>query len=445
MKKSLLRFLTSLLVLLTLLSAFAGCRPGNDSADTTEHTHAYGDWETSSAVACTENFRRRICADCGEEETETLAPTQPHTYENGVCTACGASYFAVTGKSVFFTPTAPADGVSFHTPEQAAFLKDTAENIFLYATGEGKTEMSKPLPITFSWEILRAEGGAAPTGYTLRVSEQPDLAGAWTVETETTSAEVYNLKIGTRYYWTVTAKCGETVCESPVYEFTTDGSWPRNLNIGGVTNCRDVGGFATENGGRVRQGLLYRTGRLNPNEIARLTVSKQGQEALLRQLGIRSEIDLRRTDNHESGTDKCLLSDSVTYFAVPITNAKDIGVNKDQIKKVFQILADEKNYPILFHCSIGTDRTGLIAFLVNGLLGVPEDQLYMDYVFSNFGQINAQRPASQIQASDHYVAQFKKQPGSTLSEQIRNYLLSIGVTDAELDSIIRILREEPVR
>ena len=44
---------------------------------------------------------------------------------------------------------------------------------------------------------------------------------------------------------------------------------------------------------------------------------------------------------------------------------------------------------LLLHCSIGTDRTGVICFLINALLGVSEEDLYKDYLFSMFGMIFA--------------------------------------------------------
>ena len=53
--------------------------------------------------------------------------------------------------------------------------------------------------------------------------------------------------------------------------------------------------------------------------------------------------------------------------------------NKNAIKQIFAMLADKNNYPIYFHCNAGADRTGTLALLINGLLGVDEQSLIKDY------------------------------------------------------------------
>ena len=54
------------------------------------------------------------------------------------------------------------------------------------------------------------------------------------------------------------------------------------------------------------------------------------------------------------------------------------------IKQAMELLADENNYPIYFHCSAGADRTGTFAYLVNGLLGVPYEDLVKDFEITSF-------------------------------------------------------------
>ncbi|KAF1845880.1 uncharacterized protein K460DRAFT_386286 [Cucurbitaria berberidis CBS 394.84] len=53
-----------------------------------------------------------------------------------------------------------------------------------------------------------------------------------------------------------------------------------------------------------------------------------------------------------------------------------------EMKQVFDVLADEVNWPVLVHCTQGKDRTGLVVMLVLFLLGVDQEVIEKDYVLS---------------------------------------------------------------
>ena len=106
------------------------------------------------------------------------------------------------------------------------------------------------------------------------------------------------------------------------------------------------------------------------------------------------------------------------------------------LKDVFNVFGNKDNYPIYIHCSIGTDRTGIICFLINALLGVSEQSLYYDYLFSNFGNIGRRRMPSTI---EDYIGVINSSSGSTFAEKTYNYLISNGVDSKDLDTIIEIM------
>ena len=117
---------------------------------------------------------------------------------------------------------------------------------------------------------------------------------------------------------------------------------------------------------------------------------------------------------------------------------------KPEIKKVFEIFADRDNYPMYFHCNIGTDRTGMIAYLLNAYLGVNEVNLYFDYLFSNFGLIalpNAYssdptyKTLSDLTKPTGAAGIVSSFAGNTLSEKAKNCLLSCGISEETLTSI----------
>ena len=53
--------------------------------------HNWSEWDVIQEATCvTTGRQQRTCEDCGEREIEITQPTGEHTYENGVCTVCGA-------------------------------------------------------------------------------------------------------------------------------------------------------------------------------------------------------------------------------------------------------------------------------------------------------------------------------------------------------------------
>ncbi len=65
-----------------------------------------------------------------------------------------------------------------------------------------------------------------------------------------------------------------------------DDTCPRNLTISGMTNCRDMGGRTTIFGGKVKQGLLYRTSGKNQNG----SITSETIETMINQLDLKNEI-----------------------------------------------------------------------------------------------------------------------------------------------------------
>lgn len=305
----------------------------------------------------------------------------------------------------------------------------------MYISATGKKELSKPESVTLSW-VYNSDEPAEKC--IVSVSENENMLNPTVYEVTGDSLVLTNLKIATAYYWTVDADGAN----SAVYSFTTSADAPRNISVDGVANVRDLGGWKTESGTRTKQGLIYRCGRLNESsaDIVNIEITEDGKNVMLGQLGIKSEIDLRKTEGNEvGGITSSPLGDTVAYFSCPMEWDGDMLYdNKEQVLRVFSILADENNYPVIYHCNIGTDRTGMISFLVNALLGVPEDDLIRDYMFSNNANIGGTRKASQMKNSGYYKAVAESQ-GSSLSEKTYNCLVDLGVPSDQLDKVIEIL------
>ena len=121
------------------------------------------------------------------------------------------------------------------------------------------------------------------------------------------------------------------------------------------------------------------------------------------------------------------------------------------VKDCFVFIADclRNDKPVFIHCSAGRDRTGTIALLTLGLLGVSEGDLGKDYELTYFspadwsmsgsgsGQFyDHTRNVSTFRGACEYVWSFK---GKTFAENVERYLLYIGVPQKDLDDIKSIM------
>ncbi len=323
--------------------------------------------------------------------------------------------------------------VSIHTKKQLKYLGNDYDKLPFGV--KGKKELSHPEPITFEWEYVAKKD--KNDKYILKISENKDMSNSMIFISDTDSVTVYNLKIATKYYWTVSS--GENT--SWIYEFTTDSNAPRNLYVEGITNVRDIGGWLTENGIRTRQGLIYRCARLNESidNGSGIIITENGKKVMLNDFGIRTEIDVRRASKGETGgLTSSPLGDTVKYLNFPMDHANDIlNDNKEEIINFFSTLADANNYPMIVHCSVGCDRTGMLMFMVNALLGVSEKDLIRDYMFSNFADVDNKRKVETLKSTAYYQA-ITSAEGDTLSEKTYNCLRDFGVPTKYLDAVISI-------
>ena len=90
-----------------------------------------------------------------------------------------------------------------------------------------------------------------------------------------------------------------------------------------------------------------------------------------------------------------------------------------RLQGVFKLMLDRNNYPLVFHCIAGQDRTAAVAFILNGLLGVAEDDLARDWEVSGFH--NASTLFAHWRLYDRLVAGFDRIRRATLQEKIENY------------------------
>lgn len=248
------------------------------------------------------------------------------------------------------------------------------------------------------------------------------------------------------------------------------GSDPRRLiSLDAVHNFRDVGGYPTSDGRSTRWRTLFRA-----DGLYRLT---DADLEVVRVLGLRTVIDLR-TDAElaERGTfpherhavqfhhvpvidstwqhlDRPDADDPVAFLEWAYQDMLRQGPHR--FVEAIETLSQPGALPAVFHCAAGKDRTGVLAMLLLGSLGVPHDYLVADYALTIEGiermRAWARRMAPEMWASmaDTPSAFMAAAPEAmerviasiTAHGSIRDYTLGLGVSPEALERLSVALLE----
>ena len=285
--------------------------------------------------------------------------------------------------------------------------------------------------VIISWEF---DGNA--TEYLVEYAPNSDYANAIQVVTTDKQIAVRNLYKATRYYLRVTAYDGEKVIGVDESTFETAKEGPRVMSVDGLYNVRDVGGYETESGKWVKQGMIYRGCEMNGDHDLALTGA--GDKVMSTELKIALDLDLRGPEEANGATGSPISSAEIVY--IPLGGYLGAFEEyREEYRKVFATLAAEENYPVYIHCWGGADRTGTVCFLLGALLGMSETELIQDYEFTTFSIFGERNYHGVVYDFKPFVDRLTTYPGDTLSEKTENYLLSIGVTQEEINDIRQIM------
>ena len=334
--------------------------------------------------------------------------------------------------------------IEIHTAAQKAYLSYDGNYNSMptdqYPSGSDNISGSKALNVSWDYTV---PAGKTVSDYSFVFGKESNLSDGYTINTTNKSLSFYNPYLGKNYYKLVANFSDNTKDETEILSFDVDGTYPRNLEIGGMTNCRDMGGRHFEDGGVMKQGLVYRTSGYHYDYSSEPTSA--GITEMLQHLKFKTEVNVADGKSYNlnlSGTTvkNCLMD----YGGSSAKSNHHFSRNAESVKNFFEILADSNNYPVFFHCRIGTDRTGLCAILLHGLLGATLNDVYQDYLFSNFGKIGEKRYIGAAAGQDNienYIAEINAMSGETFHNKVYNMLLAIGLSKTTLNTIINNLTE----
>ena len=240
---------------------------------------------------------------------------------------------------------------------------------------------------------------------------------------------------------------------------TTEGA--RRIPLSGSFNCRDLGGYPCAGGGITRYGRFIRCG---------IPFGPMGQDrARLAEIPVKTVIDLRGNGEAKVSPSSYAKEPGISYHHFSLLEINPAYVSKveeqplwesyvctltehkENVAGVFHTIAAAEEGAVLFHCALGKDRTGIVAALLLSLAGVDRWDIIADYQVSNtylqttlrtmvedgndiFDEKKNPHLKSEPATMERFLDYLEEECGGA-----RAYLKFIGITDAELDAIIRRL------
>ncbi len=239
------------------------------------------------------------------------------------------------------------------------------------------------------WEMAGAKGSAAI--YHGTSSEAIDRNTPVAVS-DNGCVDIAGLDPGVRHYFEIVSGNSRIITAE------------RRVKLDSAVNFRDIGGYGTKDGRRVRWGHVYRSDGLSGLSERDL--------ALIQDMGIRRVIDFRTGSEAANAPDRLPGDGGTAYIHLPVTHGKfDFTEAVKRFKKgdtewltadfmvdgyinnlesfagtweavVLEVIEVKKG-PLVFHCTGGKDRTGTCAALLLLAVGVPEKIVVDDHQLSN--------------------------------------------------------------
>lgn len=185
----------------------------------------------------------------------------------------------------------------------------------------------------------------------------------------------------------------------------------KRIRLKGLKNTRDLGGFPTSDGRVIRSGMLIRSGHLNK-------AKNRDIDLLCEKHNLKTVIDLRIEAEIKEKPDK--LNREINYIHLPLLDKAFLGITRDEyslllwfnifedrtkrpedifyemyemlvfgertknmITEIFRVLLDDNSAAVLWHCSAGKDRVGVVTMLILLALGVDRELIVQDFLATN--------------------------------------------------------------
>jgi hypothetical protein len=238
-----------------------------------------------------------------------------------------------------------------------------------------------------------------------------------------TEVVVYNLLPQCTYHYRLLAD-GNIVSEG---EIITSGQ-VRMVYTPHVRNLRDLGGWPCVGNKIIRYGKLFRGAELNGGH----TSDSTDLAILTDEIGIAAELDMRADYNegHNVSAFGFLNANQVgsgnvaTYYYTTDSGQLPEHLTSYSFqyrwRREFEFIINnmKQGRPVYIHCVNGANRTGYLALLLEGLLGVEYSDLVKDYELTTFG-----RRTEVKETIDPVINFINSLEGETLQDKFNGYFV----------------------
>ena len=227
----------------------------------------------------------------------------------------------------------------------------------------------------------------------------------------------------------------------------------KRIPLDNVLNLRDLGGYPIGRGQMTKWKTIFRADGI-------FELSENDVDFMLDYCKIKSVIDLRSQKEQTAKPNTFSSYDGIKYFNIPLISEdadfffvnwakiddiyeRVVDVSMNNIKAIFGAIAGSLPDPVLYHCTAGKDRTGIISVLLLGVCGVDGFDIAGDYeVSSNYirrnirkilahdEQIDEEMLSSRAATVRNLMTGIDKKFGS-----IQNYLNKTGINNETIDKI----------
>jgi protein-tyrosine phosphatase len=199
--------------------------------------------------------------------------------------------------------------------------------------------------------------------------------------------------------------CVESVAPPQEEAASEEATRERHVSLEGQSNFRDLGGYETADGGRVKWGQVYRSGKmpgLTDADVERLDdlalrtvitflvpgeIERYGADRLpVGVTEVRLPITGERAEELSLEAGRAIRSGDFSSLPADL-NPEFHGLlledGREEYAAVLRQLGDPSNRPLVYHCSHGVHRTGTATAILLSALGVPWETIREDYLLSN--------------------------------------------------------------